>query len=69
MPTRNQSHERLTLASVVKITGITRGGILEAMDQIVQRGILTETSRKDSMGRGTATQFEFARNVFEQIRM
>ncbi|OYR21882.1 transcriptional regulator domain protein [Brucella pseudogrignonensis] len=48
---------------------MTRGGILEAMDQIVQPGILTETLRKDSMGRGTATQFEFARNVFEQIRM
>jgi hypothetical protein len=56
-------------SSFVKITGMTRGGILEAMDQIVQRGILTETLRKDSMGRGTATQFEFARNVFEQIRM
>lgn len=69
MPARHQSHERLTLASVVKITGMTRGGVLEALDQIVQRGILTETLGKNSMGRGTARQFEFARNVFEQIRM
>jgi len=69
MPARHQSRERLTLASVVKITGMMRGGVLEALDHIVQRGILTEILGKNSMGRGTARQFEFARNVFEQIRM
>ncbi len=63
------SHERLTLVSVVKITGMTRGGVLESIEELVQRGILTETLGKSSMGRGKARQFEFARNVFEQIRM
>lgn len=65
----HQTHEPLTLASVIKITGMTRGGVLETMDQLVERGILTETLGKNSMGRGTARQFEFARNVFEHIRI
>ncbi len=66
--TMHQAHEPLTLASVIKITGMTRGGVLETMDQLVQRGILTESLGKNSTGRGTARQFEFARNVCEQIR-
>ena len=64
----HQAHEPLTLASVIKITGMTRGGVIETMDLLVQRGILTETLGKNSMGRGTARQFEFARHVFDQIR-
>ncbi|WP_273793755.1 transcriptional regulator [Brucella anthropi] len=64
----HQAHEPLTLASVIKITGMTRGGVIETMDMLVQRGILTETLGKNSMGRGTARQFEFARHVFDQIR-
>ena len=65
MHARHQSHERLTLASIVKIIGMTRGGVPEATDQLVQRGIMTETLGKDSMGRGTARQLEFVRNIFE----
>ncbi|PRA47471.1 transcriptional regulator [Brucella pituitosa] len=64
----HQAHEPLTLASVIKITGMTRGGVIETMDLLVQRGILTETLGKNSMGRGTARQFEFSRHVFDQIR-
>lgn len=64
----HQAHEALTLSSVIKITGMTRGGVIETMDLLVQRGILTETLGKNSMGRGTARQFEFARHVFDQIR-
>ena len=64
----HQAHEPLTLSSVIKITGMTRGGVIETMDMLVQRGILTETLGKNSMGRGTARQFEFARHVFDQIR-
>ncbi len=64
----HQAHEPLTLASVIKITGMTRGGVIETMDLLVQRGILTETLGKNSMGRGTARQFEFARHVFDRIR-
>ena len=47
---------------------MTRGGVIETIDLLVQRGILTETMGKNSMGRGTARQFEFARSVFEHIR-
>ena len=64
----HQAHEPLTLSSIMKITGLTRGGVIETVEQLVQRGILTETLGRNSMGRGTARQFEFARNVFEQIR-
>lgn len=64
----HQAHEPLTLASVIKITGMTRGGVIETIDLLVRRGILTETLGKNSMGRGTARQFELARHVFDQIR-
>ena len=64
----HQAHEPLTLSSVIKITGMTRGGVIETMDLLVQRGILKETLGKNSMGRGTARQFELARHVFDQIR-
>lgn len=64
----HQAHEPLTLSSVIRITGMTRGGVIETMDLLVQRGILKETLGKNSMGRGTARQFEFARHVFDQIR-
>lgn len=64
----HQAHEPLTLSSVIKITGMTRGGVIETMDLLVQRGILKETLGKNSMGRGTARQFDLARHVFDQIR-
>ena len=64
----HQAHEPLTLSSIIKITGMTRGGVIETIDLLVQRGVLTETMGKNSMGRGTARQFEFARSVFEHIR-
>lgn len=50
----HQAHEPLTLASVIKITGMTRGGVLETIDNLVERGILTQTMGKNSIGRGTA---------------
>ncbi len=64
----HQAHEPLTLANVMVFTGMTRGGVIETMESLVQRGILTETMGKNSMGRGTARQFEFAPEVFAQIR-
>ncbi|NNU63101.1 transcriptional regulator [Ochrobactrum soli] len=64
----HQAHEPLTLTSVTNFTGLTRGGVIETMDVLVQRSILRETLGKNSMGRGTARQFEFVPEVFSQIR-
>lgn len=64
----HQAHEPLTLSTVVSITGLTRGGVIETMDMLVRRRILIETLGKNSMGRGTARQFEFSRHVFDYIR-
>ncbi|MBA8841886.1 transcriptional regulator [Ochrobactrum sp. RH2CCR150] len=64
----HQTHEPLTLASVMNCTGMTRGGVIETMAALVQRGILTQTLGKNSMGRGTARQFQFSPEVFSQIR-
>jgi hypothetical protein len=46
---------------------MTRGGVLETMDNLVERGILTQTMGKNSLGRGTARQFGFAKSVFERL--
>jgi len=64
----HQSHEKLTLSNIIAITGMTRGGVIETMDLLVQRGILLETLGRNSMGRGTARQFQFAPGVFESLR-
>jgi hypothetical protein len=64
----HQSHQKLTLSNIIEITGMTRGGVIETIDLLVRRGVLTETLGKNSMGRGTARQFEFASKVFEALR-
>lgn len=64
----HQAHEKLTLSNIIQFTGMTRGGVIETIDFLVKRGILTETLGKNSMGRGTARQFEFAAQVFEAVR-
>jgi len=66
--TMHQAHEPLTLSNIMQITGMTRGGVIETMDLLVERGILIETLGKNSMGRGTARQFEFSPRVFERLR-
>ena len=65
----HQSHEKLTLSNIVKITGLTRNAVAESIDPLVERGILTETIVKNSMGRGTARQFEFCPEVFERLKL
>ena len=64
----HQAHEKLTLSNIIQFTGMTRGGVIETIDFLVKRGVLTETLGKNSMGRGTARQFEFATQVFEAVR-
>lgn len=65
----HQSHEKLTLSNIVKITGLTRNAVAESIDPLVERGILTETIVKNSMGRGTARQFEFCPEVFDLLKL
>ncbi|SDA87665.1 MarR family transcriptional regulator [Sinorhizobium sp. NFACC03] len=64
----HQRHEQLTLSNVIEITGLTRNGVKESIDPLVERGILRETLGKNSMGRGTARQFEFCPEVFERMK-
>ena len=56
--------EALTLSNIIKFTGMTRSGVLETMDLLVERGVLVETLGKNSMGRGTARQFALSPTVF-----
>ena len=65
----HQDHEKLTLSNITKITGLTRNAVAESIDPLIERGILTETIVKNSMGRGTARQFEFCPDVFERLRL
>ena len=58
----------LTLSNIIKFTGMTRNGVVETMDLLVARGVLVETLGKNSMGRGTARQFELSPTVFELLR-
>lgn len=47
---------------------MTRNAVAESVDPLVERGILTETIVKNSMGRGTARQFEFCPEIFDRLR-
>ncbi len=63
----HQSHEELTLTNISRITGLTRNAVAESIDALVAREILLETMGKNSMGRGTARQFEFSPRVFDSL--
>ncbi|MEI2298725.1 MarR family transcriptional regulator [Ensifer sp. MJa1] len=65
----HQNHEKLTLSNISKITGLTRNAVAESIDPLIERGILTETIVKNSMGRGTARQFAFCPDVFDRLRL
>ena len=60
--------EALTLSNIIKFTSMTRNGVVETMDLLVERGVLVETLGKNSMGRGTARQFELSPAVFDLLR-
>lgn len=62
-------HQPLTLSNIMEITGLTRTGVTETIDQLVRREILTESLIKNSMGRGRARRFEIAPHIFEQLNM
>jgi len=64
----HQRGEKLTLATIKKITGMTRNTVKESIDPLVARGILQETIVKNSAGRGTAWQYEFHPDIFERLK-
>ncbi|MDF2388960.1 hypothetical protein JMG10_46540 [Nostoc ellipsosporum NOK] len=64
----HQRGEKLTLANIKAVTGMTRNTVKESVDPLVARGILQETIVKNSVGRGTAWQYEFAPEIFERLK-
>jgi hypothetical protein len=65
--TMTQAHQPLTLSNIVEITELTRSGAKETVDLLVRRGILKETMVKNSMGRGTARQFEISEEIRQKL--
>lgn len=63
----HQRGEKLTLANIKELTGMTRNTVKESIDPLVARGILQETIVKNSLGRGTAWQYEFCPDLFEKL--
>ena len=57
----------ITLAQLVDMTGLTRTGAIQSVEPLVQRGLLVETMGKNSMGRGTARQFQFAPALLQNL--
>jgi len=64
----HQAHEKLTLSNTIEFTGMTRSGVLETMELLVKRGILTESLGKNSQGRGVARQFELSARLLDGLR-
>lgn len=57
----------ITLAQLVEMTGLTRTGTIQSVDPLVQRGLLVESMGKNSMGRGTARQFQLGPAVLRNL--
>lgn len=64
----HQGHQRLTIMNIVELTALTRGGVIETIDQLVRRKILTETIVRNSMGRGQARELKIAPDIFKRLR-
>ncbi|MBX5142460.1 MarR family transcriptional regulator [Rhizobium lentis] len=65
--TMSQAHQKLTLSNIIEITELTRTGVKETVDLLVKRGMLSETMVKNSMGRGTARQFEISQDLLNKL--
>ncbi|MQW86384.1 MarR family transcriptional regulator [Sinorhizobium saheli] len=50
----------ITITRLTEITGLTRSAVAETIGPLVERGLLVEKMGKNSMGRGTARQFEIS---------
>jgi hypothetical protein len=58
----------LTLTNITEKTGLTRGGAVEPIDQLVARGLLKENWVKNAMGRGKAREFEISEALFAKLK-
>lgn len=65
--TMTQAHQKLTLSNIIEVTELTRSGAKETVDLLVRRGMLTETMVTNSMGRGTARQFEISTDLLKKL--
>ncbi|MBP2449207.1 MarR family transcriptional regulator [Rhizobium leguminosarum] len=65
--TMTQAHQKLTLSNIIEITKLTRSGVKETVDLLVKRRMLDETMVKNSMGRGTARQFEISQDLLNKL--
>jgi DNA-binding IclR family transcriptional regulator len=63
----SQAHQQLTLSNIIEVTELTRSGVKETVDLLVRRGMLKETMVKNSMGRGTARQFEISEELLKKL--
>ena len=66
--TMTQTHQKLNLTNIMEITELTRSGVKETVDLLVKRGMLTETMVTNSMGRGTARQFEISKSLLDKLQ-
>lgn len=57
----------ITLTQLVETTGLTRTGTIQSVEPLVERGLLIETMGKNSMGRGTARQFQLAPALLQNL--
>jgi DNA-binding MarR family transcriptional regulator len=57
----------ITLTNIMGETGLTRSGVAETVDQLVQRQILMETIERNTLGRGTARRFHIAPKLFDGL--
>lgn len=64
---RHATGSSITLAQLVAMTGLARNVVAQTIDPLVQRGLLVEEMGKNSMGRGTARQFQIAPEVFQSL--
>jgi DNA-binding MarR family transcriptional regulator len=62
-----QAHQKLTLSNIMEVTKLTRSGAKETVDLLVKRGMLSETMVTNSMGRGTARQFEISSDLLNKL--
>ncbi|MNT59579.1 hypothetical protein D3C72_1971010 [compost metagenome] len=58
----------LTLTNITERTGLTRGGAAEPIDQLVSRGLLTESWAKNALGRGKAREFGISETLFARLK-
>ena len=63
----HQAHQPLTLSNIIEITKLTRTGVKEAIDPLVERGVLAETMGKNMMGRGRARQFKISEDLLTRL--